>query len=65
MMRPWQQRNHRPSLLMGNASNRRNYSFAPSKIYMGHNTGIFVSIESEINKQRREQSREIREAQLL
>ena len=46
-------------------ANRGNYSLAPSKIYMGHNTGNFKKNETEISKQRREQSREQREAQLL
>ena len=69
MMRPphWNQR-QRPSPLVStttaNNHNRGNYSLAPSKIFMGHNTGLFVSHESEISKQRREQSREIREAQM-
>lgn len=57
MMRPWQ-RNHRQL-------QRGNYSLAPSKVYMGHNTGHFPKNETEISKQRREQSRELREAQLL
>ena len=46
-------------------ANRGNYSLAPSKIFMGHNTGQFNKNETEISKQRREQSREQREAQLL
>ena len=43
-------------------NNHGNYSLAPSKIYMGHNTGFFKKNETEISKQRREQSRELREA---
>ena len=46
MMRPWQ-RNHRQL-------QRGNYSLAPSKVYMGHNTGHFTKNETEISKQRRE-----------
>lgn len=52
-------RNSRP------LANRGNYSLAPSKIYMAHNTGQFRKNETEISKQRREQSREQREAFLL
>ena len=45
--------------------NRYNYSLAPSKVFMQHNTGNFPKTDSEMDKQQKQKIREEREAQLM
>ena len=45
--------------------NRYNYSLAPSKVFMQHNTGNFPKIDTEMTKQQKQKIREEREAQLM